>query len=493
MKYILTLSCIIVLGVFFTQVCYADVTDQLTFSSNDFTVDTVSAADSNYYEIVQSSLAHQSNVGDAGNPDLPTFIYLYCLSSGDKIDSITITSKDSVKLADLAYDILPLQEEQKTCIDCAISAFSAKSNWYDSTYFPSTQEITKINNPLQFCMGMAMGSIKVNPIIYDIADDELWLITSLSFTIHTSSSGKSPVTVTQRSEFVQDIIEDYLKGLVENPNSVTGNLPNVPTYTYNNPTDPDDIPPDYIIITTEDYEAEMSALKYIKEIEGHPVEIKTVEDIETEYSGTDTPDEIRMYIKDRYEEGAYWVILMGNKDVVPIRYAWDYNHSPDLDDMPTDLYYACLEGDWDLNSNDVYGEYSDSIDIAADILVGRIAISDDSTGTGQTNTWVEKLIQYVKAPGNGSTAYLNDAIISAADQMADNNRHGYIAGGFDDWFNVDIETLVEDDPYGPSPTQPTGENVVDELSDPTYQMYISLNHGSPCWFAVRTAYNNQNP
>ncbi len=484
MKFFLTVIFIFSL---LSNISHANISDILTFSAADFDTSIIEAPDSNYYVRVSCDLTQQASVDSVGAPDLLAVIYNYSLPQGEQIDSVSITNRDTTLLAGLSHLVYPKQEEIPLSLDIITSAFEAPGAWYDSSYYPPEEELATVARPFSFSFGMSMGSIQIRPVYYNIDSSELWLITSLSVTLHTSSSGQSPRSCTNRSTFAQNRIVKSLKGMVENSGSVDGNMPSIQTYSYNYPTDPDDIPPEYIIITASRFAFEIGFFEHYKYIKGTPVEIVTVEYIAANYSGVDLPEKIRNCIIDKYGEGANYVILMGNWEDMPMRYAAPTNYSSPPDDgvlVPTDLYYACLEGSWDDGDNDgIYGEPVDVADIGADIWVGRVAISD----TGHASTWVEKYINFIEASGNGDSGYLTTALMATADQGVELGVHSYIAGHFPSWFTVDIETLEEQPSGGADPcTGPTGGDVIDELSDPTCQFFYSNCHGSPCFYAVCT-------
>lgn len=259
--------------------------------------------------------------------------------------------------------------------------------------------------------------------------------------------------------------------------------------SYNYPTNPQNIPPEYLIITSTAFAQEMVALKNWKRAHGIPAEIYTVEnDIYPNYPGRDNAEKVRNFIKDKDTTGAWYVLLAGNRDVVPIRYTYPGNVStpPALTSQQIcDLYYADLNGDWDVDGNGVWGEPTqDHPDLGADIFVGRVAISH----TGDAATWLDKLSNYVEDPGGlGSDAYLANVIISSADQMRDAGQAVLIGNSFDNWFHIDSLTLAEiPNGHDTMPTSPSGALVVSVLSDPSYGYYLSLNHGSPDWYCVRS-------
>ncbi|MBW6458621.1 MAG: T9SS type A sorting domain-containing protein, partial [FCB group bacterium] len=81
------------------------------------------------------------------------------------------------------------------------------------------------------------------------------------------------------------------------------------------------------------------------------------------------------------EKGLDYLLIGGNSTVVPHR---GLSCSVDSDgtiyssnDIPSDLYYAALDGDWDANGNGFFGEYNDTTgfdeaDLLPELAVGRM-------------------------------------------------------------------------------------------------------------------------
>jgi hypothetical protein len=61
---------------------------------------------------------------------------------------------------------------------------------------------------------------------------------------------------------------------------------------------------------------------------------------------------------------------------------------------PCDLYYADLDGSWDGNGNGIYGEWEDSLDLYADVILGRLLF----TTPLEAETIVSKNLEYAHAP-----------------------------------------------------------------------------------------------
>lgn len=90
--------------------------------------------------------------------------------------------------------------------------------------------------------------------------------------------------------------------------------------------------------------------------------------------------------------GTRWAVLAGDHDAIPMRYA-RANFSQTID-IPSDAYYADLDGTWDGNGDGIYGEVADSLDMNPDIAVGRLSAATRS----EAQVLVSKALRYATNP-----------------------------------------------------------------------------------------------
>lgn len=154
-------------------------------------------------------------------------------------------------------------------------------------------------------------------------------------------------------------------------------------------------PYDYVIITSEEFknapEPNFQTLADWKESRGIRTAIVTVEDIYADYSGKDNQERIRNFIRDAYANNATdYVLLGGDADgqdvggesgdnIVPVRGLWAWDYETDPPNIPSDLYYSCLDGSYDYDGDGVYGEPNDGpgggeVDLLAEVYVGRAPV-----------------------------------------------------------------------------------------------------------------------
>jgi len=159
----------------------------------------------------------------------------------------------------------------------------------------------------------------------------------------------------------------------------------------------------YVIVTSDAMASTFQQLADWKTQSGVPAVVRSVSFIKQEYPfGADDGERIRMFIRDAYSRwGAKWVLLGGDSDVIPVRQAYTTFYGGES--IATDLYYQCLDGNWNADGDSLYGEgyYSsanpgDNADLLPEVYVGRAPAST----AAQAQLFVNKTLHYVKQPVN---------------------------------------------------------------------------------------------
>ncbi|MEM2144280.1 MAG: C25 family cysteine peptidase [Candidatus Jordarchaeaceae archaeon] len=131
----------------------------------------------------------------------------------------------------------------------------------------------------------------------------------------------------------------------------------------------------YVIITPPEWanNANLTLFAEWKTQKGIPTTIINTTYIYSTYSGKDQQEQIRNFLKDAYDRwNIKWALLVGNTSIIPIRY---FNIGSVYDPIPSDYYYAALNGSFDDNGNERYGELGE-IDWIPEIYVGRLPASN---------------------------------------------------------------------------------------------------------------------
>jgi hypothetical protein len=147
-----------------------------------------------------------------------------------------------------------------------------------------------------------------------------------------------------------------------------------------------------VIVTTAALEASYQALADWRTAKGVPTTIRTVEWIMANYRrGTDTAETIRFFLQDAYAKwGTKYVLLGGDTGDVPARYLYSaYYYGGTL--IPSDLYYSGLDGNFNFDGDERFGEQpADSCDVWPELVVARLPLSTPAA----INTVVTKIQRY---------------------------------------------------------------------------------------------------
>jgi hypothetical protein len=160
-------------------------------------------------------------------------------------------------------------------------------------------------------------------------------------------------------------------------------------------------PVEYVIITNEEMQGEFQRLADWKTRSGVPAVVRTMSFIRQEYpQGSDDAERVRYFIRDAYSRwGTKWVLLGGDTEVLPTRLARTVFYGGEY--IACDMYYSCLDGNWNADGDSLYGEgyfslsnTGDAVDLFPEVYVGRAP----TTTAAQAAQFVDKSIQYVTAP-----------------------------------------------------------------------------------------------
>ena len=251
----------------------------------------------------------------------------------------------------------------------------------------------------------------------------------------------------------------------------------------------------YLIVTTSELKHSLRRLAALKKQKGYNVKIVTVDeilsdslnigDIIKKSDGTsyvafnDPPGRIRQYLRNAFKYlGTQYVLLAGTD--IPYRCTNKRNNSNKIiTNIPTDLYFSDLNGDWSLSNDSTLN--TNKLDFYPEVYVGRILATD----LQQIINYYEKLARYEINPGHGDYDYLNRIFYSKClDQLEDEERYYYSYSShpsyyYSQFFNDSI-CIKESDSY----RYPSGTDIIDSLN--MYKPgYISMmNHASPTAFVT---------
>lgn len=254
---------------------------------------------------------------------------------------------------------------------------------------------------------------------------------------------------------------------------------------------------EYCVITSQNLKDAFTRLVAWKREKGLNAGIVCKEDIlgnsyivgDTVSSINDEAGKIRQYLQYAYASGiTKYVLFGGNYSVLPIRYGTGYNNywtsnpeTPNDFKIPSDFYFSELDSNWKKDSDNYYGEYSDSLDYGSELYVGRILC----TNSEEIHNYTDKLLKYEMNPGNGDFSYLKKALYTQSDQMQRDHEQDGIAAQLQSIFPID--TIFSEMPSynDPHPTSPSGNDVIAKMNE--HYGYVSWGgHGGPDHVVIRS-------
>jgi hypothetical protein len=320
----------------------------------------------------QVFLEDLSSFGKPGEPMLPTKVIRLIIPVDQRIESVKILKKKSQILPE-TYKIFPVQPQlpvsQIQWNDKKVEFFPPDPQVYDLiSEFPG-KWVEVISSG--FLAGHHIVALAIYPLQYVPKEGKLSFLNQIELELIYQPQERRPVSVSYRSEKASEIYSGMVKSLVINPEEV-GSIPQRITSS----TQETDV--EYLIITPAAFAASFQLLADWKTQKGVPAEVYTLEWITSNYTGVDTQEQIRNFIRDMYQNyGTIWVLLGGDVDYLPHRLAWAFHYSGGWkDDIPADLYYSDLDGNWNADGDGVYGETSDNVDMYPDVFVGRAPVDD---------------------------------------------------------------------------------------------------------------------
>jgi hypothetical protein len=126
---------------------------------------------------------------------------------------------------------------------------------------------------------------------------------------------------------------------------------------------------------------------------GYYIAVETVQEIYTNYTGVDNPEKIRNCIIDYYDDyDLIYVFLAGDDEFLPHRGLYDASGYVD-DDIAGDCYFAGLDGNWNLDGDELWGEPNEA-DLRAEVFVSRAAVDSPT----EIDNFVNKQMMFERQP-----------------------------------------------------------------------------------------------
>ena len=331
---------------------------------------------------------------DSGRPELPYRIVNVLLPEGETVGDFAYEESAAVRVAGgLRVALVP----EPVATDGSTPRADPSLAWSaDARDYPA-QHATYLGTG--YLHGRAIASFAVYPIRLVDGGAALEVAEHSTLRIHTVAD-RNAATIVRRSRFrdgFRDDVARRLSALVENPADAVlyaddeRRVPQArggfqPTAT----PSLEGSPVDYVIVTVDSLAASFQVLADWKTAKGVRTVVRTTEWIEANYpNGVDVAETIRTFIIDAYQQwGIEWALLGGDANVIPVRFGASVYLG--AKDIPVDMYFGCLDGDWNADHDEFFGETADQTDMFQEVYTGRLPAISVATAS----TLVSKMINY---------------------------------------------------------------------------------------------------
>ena len=342
-----------------------------------------------------------------GAPVLPSKFSNILIPGNEMVVSIDIETGDEIALPG-AYDIAHAKKPVRFSFSGPIVPTPQDELIYSADKFYPYSDMEQ--STLRHLKGATIQKTEINPVKYNPITGEVFYYSTIKVTVNTqdapasASSGQSIANFRGTSADNAIILSN-----IDNKDALNTGMQ--PAAVINGARQ-------FLVITTAelvDTFTKLTDYRSSYQGGGYTTHIETMENIEANYVGIDRAEKLRNYIKDSYQNyGTQYVVLGGDADgsmeeqMIPTRGVYA-NVGGDIDEnIPSDLYFACLDGSWNGDGDEFWGEPNDGfggntdIDWDPEVYVGRIA-ADDAT---EANNHIDKIIAFETAPSHQQKALL---------------------------------------------------------------------------------------
>ncbi len=329
------------------------------------------------------SLVDGAWLGRPGEPRLPVRPYRVALPPGARVVSVSVAAADSV-LVPGVFDIPPARAPRPvSAVPGGLGAAPGDSVGTAGGFYPASfGEYLGAG-----CMdGLPIADIMLYPVRYDRAAGRLMLATRLVVAVEYAIDGR---IAARAAGPVSGMFEGLVSSSAAHRPACERKVLDAP---YASLAEGE---AEYVIIADSSLAACFQPLIDWKMRKGVPAALVTLDEIDAAYAGADLQERIRNCIADYHSaHGTRWVLLGGDAGFIPERRL--YVQLSDKPWIPSDLYYADLDGTWNDDGDLRWGEVpADGVDMYADVYLGRAPVNTPA----EAAVFVDKVLAYEGAYG----------------------------------------------------------------------------------------------
>ena len=321
------------------------------------------------YQVIQKSgyqiidFENTLLTGKTGEPVLPYHSVSLLLPSGEVAESIEFIGEDEISI-DGYYSLSPKQFVRPMSEESSGEFVKNNLIYSSNESYPSRQTGKLIT---QYMNGYSVALCSFTPVKYVPSTGKVSFYKKVTVRIQTKTGSKANEVLTYLNSNIN--VLDRIKKLVQNPDLIRMYPKKI--------VDNDSY--QLLIISPSQFISDFSELIYLYKVRGLKTKIISTDSIYASSTGQDSPEKIRDFIIQEYQNNSIEYVLLGG-DVEHIPYRGFYCHVQSSTvyedyDIPSDLYYSALDGNWNTNGNNKWGEIGED-DLLPEISVARIPASN---------------------------------------------------------------------------------------------------------------------
>ena len=356
--------------------------------------------------------------GTVGEPQLPWHSISLMLPPNTEATAIHVTLSDFSELEG-QYNLMPAQKSRPISDDSPM-VFEKNEALYRSDKAYPNKEFNTVNTQVLNGVSFAFGGF--TPVKYKPASGQVSYAQTVTVTVEYQASRSDysrklwlrPETRNSISRLAQnaEMLDSYARR--------DGNLPEY----------------EMLLITPQNYVESFADYVALYAGRGIRVRVAALQDVYATSTGRDNKEKIRNYIINEYEKsGISMVLLGGDVDLVPHRNPWCHAQEGYDDQVPSDSYYACLDGTLNEDNDNKWGEIGED-DLLPELSIARLPFNN----ANQLETILSKTFSYLTSPVLGefrkpilAGEHLGDGVYASQDLerlIGEVNFNGYTTYGY---------------------------------------------------------------
>jgi hypothetical protein len=339
----------------------------------DFVLDqgSVTTGSSGGMDVVQLTGGFAST--PEGTPSLPGLGYMFVIPQGCTVDRVdveplqTSEMEGRFELAPVTY--VPVSSRNAGPAPVVPGIYESDES------FPASP-VASLRNGNR--TGFRLCSFVLVPFVYRPLSGRLSVMTEARITLHyEADNGVRQLTLSPRQV---DTARSALECIVDNPWMLGSWAPAIDGGTDG---------PAWVVVADSSLQSALEPLVTHRSLATGPSAFVSLQWIYENYTGLDTQEQIRNFLKSSFSSGGLvYALIVGNFGETN-RISWLEAGGSYLQ-ATADLYYSDLDYNWDGDYDGLYGEIEDELDYYSDIYVGRFSSDLES----DIELMVDKTIMY---------------------------------------------------------------------------------------------------